>query len=83
MGALGFKEAPILTYLMRWNRCRDSPRSRSSTNKVLRARSDLLVVLGDDVVRVAEELRKQPSSTTLKTQQNKSLVGELPAVPSG
>ena len=58
MGALGFKEAPILTYLMRRNRYRDSPRSRSSTNKVLRARSDLLVVLGDDVVLVGDQPRR-------------------------
>ena len=27
------------------------------------------------MLSAAEELRKQPSSTTLKTQQNKSLVG--------
>ena len=33
------------------------------------------------MLSAAEELRKQPSSTTLKTEQNESLVGGLPAAP--
>ena len=60
---LGFERAQKLTYLGWCFRCRDSRRSQSSTNTVLRPTSGLLVVVGDLEVRV-EDGRRQGSLYT-------------------
>ena len=58
MEAPGFENTLILTYLMRRRRCRDSSGPRCCTNKVPRARSGLLLVVGDCVVLVEDGLRQ-------------------------
>ena len=52
---------------------RDSPRSRSSTNKVLRARSDLLVVLGDALERGRVVLARDVAVLIVSPQHARAL----------
>ena len=82
MEAPGFEKAPILTYLMRRRRCRDSYRPRSCTNKFLRARSGMLVVLGDPLVRVGDGDGGNSYDTKSKSETMLGGVLEIHGIPS-